>query len=187
MNWFYLVGVENDSFALAVAGYTSTVDFLKLLCGYKDETEYIVWNDLFDNLSQLALVLQNTDVFKEFKQFVIGLCKPALQRLGTSPKDGEGEIIINLNISWLGMFQLFTFHKIFNHIFWKLYETHFVYHPRSLCIVVAHTPHVTFGTIRWCWCSGWVSTSLQSTRRWHGTHSCWYSFFCLLVSSWVSH
>lgn len=83
------LGVENDLFALAVAGYTSTVDFLKLLTGYVDEVDYTVWSDLVTNLRQLAIIMQNTDVYKEFKQFVIGLCKPALEKLGTSPCEGE--------------------------------------------------------------------------------------------------
>jgi len=83
------LGIENDLFALAVAGYTSTVDFLKLLSGYVEEGDYTVWSDLVSNLSQLGVIMQCTDVFEKYKEFIKDMCKPALESLGCHPKDGE--------------------------------------------------------------------------------------------------
>lgn len=83
------LGIENDLFALAGAGETSAVDFLKLTLGYVDEMDYTVWNDLVGNIRQLALIMQSSENYKEFKTYVINLLKPALQKLGSCPIDGE--------------------------------------------------------------------------------------------------
>ena len=52
------VGIGSDMFALSIAGYTSTVEYLKLLAGYVEETDYTVWSDIVDNLIQLSVILQ---------------------------------------------------------------------------------------------------------------------------------
>jgi len=83
------LGIENDLFSLAVAGYTSTVDFLKLLTGYAQEADYTVWSDLISNLSQLGVIMQCTDVFSKYKEFIMELCRPALEKLGVEPKVSE--------------------------------------------------------------------------------------------------
>jgi len=101
------LGIENDLFALAVAGYTSTTDFLRLLSGYQEEADYIVWSDLISNLSQLGIIMQYTDVFDKYKEFIKQLCKPALEKLGIEAKEGEdhtASLLRSLLIARLGRY-----------------------------------------------------------------------------------
>ena len=84
------IGLENDLFALAVAGVSPTTCFLDLLSGYKEETDYTVWADLSGNLQRLSILIQNTNSFSSFKKFVISLCKPVASSLGWVPLEGEG-------------------------------------------------------------------------------------------------
>lgn len=84
------LGISNDMFSLSVAGYSETTNFLDLLSGYQNEDNYTVWADIDANLSNLAILMQNTDAFESFKQFVLKLYKPVADSLGWEPKDGEG-------------------------------------------------------------------------------------------------
>lgn len=59
------------------------------MLGYVEEGDYTVWSDLVSNLSQLGFIMQCTDVFDKYKDFIKELCKPALERLGVHPKEGE--------------------------------------------------------------------------------------------------
>lgn len=84
------LGVENDMFSLAVAGFSETENFLELLSGYQNEDNYTVWADIDGNLSRLSVLMQNTDNFDSFKDYVLKLYKPVADRLGWEPKEDEG-------------------------------------------------------------------------------------------------
>nr|XP_047138134.1 puromycin-sensitive aminopeptidase-like isoform X2 [Hydra vulgaris] len=86
------IGLENDLFALAVAGVSPTTNFLNLLAGYKEETDYTVWSDLSGNLHKLSIIIQNTNSFNAYKNFVISLCKPVATSLGWKPLEGEDHL-----------------------------------------------------------------------------------------------
>ena len=87
------LGIENDLFALSVAGVSSTVDFLNILSGYKNETNYTVWSDIDNNISSFGVIIQNTNYYKSFQDFVIRLYKPVLEKLGWDPRADDGRCI----------------------------------------------------------------------------------------------
>lgn len=55
------VGIVNDVFALASAGYCSTTHALELLSYYKGEDDTTVWTDIVKNLANLASVMYKED------------------------------------------------------------------------------------------------------------------------------
>ncbi|ESO94410.1 hypothetical protein LOTGIDRAFT_202512 [Lottia gigantea] len=88
------LGLEEDLFALSRAGFISTVDVLTVIEAYTNETVCTVWNTLSSNLSSLANILQYTEYFDIYKQFVRKLFKPIAQKLGWEDKTGVDEAIL---------------------------------------------------------------------------------------------
>uniref|UniRef100_A0A8C4QVC2 Aminopeptidase n=1 Tax=Eptatretus burgeri TaxID=7764 RepID=A0A8C4QVC2_EPTBU len=85
------LGIQNDLFALARAGY-STVEMLRILEAYVGETNYTVWCDISSNLSTLSGLFSGTDFYDSFLQYIIDLFTLIAQRLGWDPKQGEGHL-----------------------------------------------------------------------------------------------
>lgn len=55
------MGIVNDVFALASAGYGSTANALEILSYYKAEDDTTVWTDIVKNLAQLSSVMYKED------------------------------------------------------------------------------------------------------------------------------
>jgi len=101
------LGVENDLFALAVAGDCNTTDFFDILSGYRNEDNYTVWNDLDSHLSTLSIIIQNTDYLDAFKKFVLALYKPLGDKLGWDAQPEEDHstpLLRSLVINRLGKY-----------------------------------------------------------------------------------
>ncbi|XP_028392975.1 puromycin-sensitive aminopeptidase-like [Dendronephthya gigantea] len=99
------LGVQNDQFALARAGYSSTVNFLTVVDAFTNEPNYTVWNDVSTNLGKLATLLQYTEFNDSFKSFLRQLYKPVADILGWEPKADEGHLnalLRSLVIRFLG-------------------------------------------------------------------------------------
>lgn len=61
------LGLLDDLFAMVQAGHTSTVEVLKLLQAYEDETDYTVWSSISNILTKLGVLLSHTDCEDSFK------------------------------------------------------------------------------------------------------------------------
>ncbi|XP_078620093.1 puromycin-sensitive aminopeptidase-like isoform X4 [Branchiostoma floridae x Branchiostoma japonicum] len=86
------LGIQNDLFALAKSGVASTVDILRVMEAFVNESNYTVWSDLSANIASLATLLSGTDCYPQFKLFVQDLFKLVGEKLGWEPKDGEGHL-----------------------------------------------------------------------------------------------
>ncbi|CAH1790124.1 unnamed protein product, partial [Owenia fusiformis] len=86
------LGLQSDLFALARAGVASTVDVLKVVEAFQNETNYTVWSDLSSNLASLKVILQYTDYYDEYKRFARNLFSKVMQILGWDKKEGEGHL-----------------------------------------------------------------------------------------------
>ena len=84
------LSIENDLFALAIAGNSSTIDFLEILSGYTEERNYTVWSDLDSNLGQLSVILQNTEAFESYQSYIIKLYRPVFDEIGWDAQENEG-------------------------------------------------------------------------------------------------
>lgn len=78
-------------FLQAKAGQANTVDVLKVMEAFSNETNYTVWTELATNLGTLSKLLTNTDFGQLFKEFVKTLFTDIYQKLGWTPKDDEGK------------------------------------------------------------------------------------------------
>ncbi|XP_023932531.1 puromycin-sensitive aminopeptidase, partial [Lingula anatina] len=86
------LGLQNDLFALAMAGTISAVDVFKVLPAFETEDNYTVWSDLATNLANMAVPLQYTDFFDSFKAFGCKLFDKIAQKLGWDPKPKESHL-----------------------------------------------------------------------------------------------
>jgi puromycin-sensitive aminopeptidase len=81
----------NDAWATTLAGLTSLTDYLTLFDLLKDETDINVWTALIISCHHLHRIFDDKQevVFQECLRRVL---LPAVERLGSSPKDGESEL-----------------------------------------------------------------------------------------------
>lgn len=83
------LGLQNDFFALCRAGKVNTVDLLTLLNAFKSETNYTVWNSIDHCISELGLLMANTDFRDQFKAYGRALYSEIFKKLTWEPKSGE--------------------------------------------------------------------------------------------------
>lgn len=115
--------LQDDLFALVLAGKQSTVSFLKLLENFKNEDEFAVWNSICSRLTRVNLILSFTDIQPLFHTWGIRLLTPLYEKLGLNPKEGEsqGDILLrSLVLSKLADFN----EKSFAGEARKLFDTH---------------------------------------------------------------
>ena len=74
----------------ARAGVGSTVDVLRLLAAFSNETSYTVWESLVSTLSTFKKLFSYTDFYESFKSYAVEMFKPSLTRLGWEPRDSDG-------------------------------------------------------------------------------------------------
>ncbi|KAK5642103.1 hypothetical protein RI129_008270 [Pyrocoelia pectoralis] len=83
------LGLLDDLFAMVQAGQSSTVEVLKLLQAYVDETDYTVWSSVSNILTKLGVLLSHTDCEEQFKKFEKSLLCKVSKRLGWETLEGE--------------------------------------------------------------------------------------------------
>ena len=84
-------GFVDDSWAAAVGGQASVVDFLDLAQGFKGETELTVWQAIITGLGWCDRFLDGP-ARDRYRDEVRGLVRPAVDRLGWEPSEGESDL-----------------------------------------------------------------------------------------------
>ncbi|ORZ34473.1 aminopeptidase [Catenaria anguillulae PL171] len=102
------VGLVGDVFALAAAGYTSTVDALTLLKHFNKEDEYIALNIVAEKLAHLKTVwtTEPEEVTERLNALARSIFAPTARKVGWEFHDGEGQLDVllrTLAISVAGM------------------------------------------------------------------------------------
>lgn len=67
----FRLGLLDDLFAMVKAGKTNTVEVLKLLNAFEDESDYNVWSSIVNILMRLTQILSHTECKEEFKKVSI--------------------------------------------------------------------------------------------------------------------
>ncbi len=101
------LGVQNDCFALSIAGYFSGAKYLSLLNSYIDETDAIVWSDLSSNLNSINSLLELTDLNQSFNRYACNLYQKIGNHVGWESKPTENQLDIllrSITLSQLGDF-----------------------------------------------------------------------------------
>ena len=75
-------------------GYSTTTEYITLLKAYTEETDCYVWRDIILNLRKLLALFEKTNVYDEFKSFVINLLTPIAEKIGPVKSDNDGEFVI---------------------------------------------------------------------------------------------
>jgi puromycin-sensitive aminopeptidase len=83
-------GVVDDAWAAVLAGELTTVDFLGLAERFANETDLSVWERLVAALGSIDRFVEGP-AREAFRATVRGLVRPALDRLGPEPVDGESD------------------------------------------------------------------------------------------------
>ena len=73
-----------------------TVEVLKLVQAYVNEDNYTVWNDLARNLANIALLLQYTDYYNEYKAFARKLFEKVVAKVGWNATKDESKLSISV-------------------------------------------------------------------------------------------
>ena len=81
----------DDAWASVLAGDTPATAFLDLASGFSEETDPAVWATLVPALGALERLLDG-DARTAYQQWLQRLARPALQRLGWKPADGEDDL-----------------------------------------------------------------------------------------------
>lgn len=76
------LGLLGDAFEAAKAGYTSTLDALKLLEAYEGEDSTVVWDIIAGNLGSLKLVMNDDELRESIKPYIRKLTARQVERLG---------------------------------------------------------------------------------------------------------
>lgn len=100
------LGLLGDSFESAKAGYSSTVDSLKLLKSYANEDSAVVWDIITGGIGSIRLVMDTDEARKYLKPFVRNLTASQFKRLGweESPKDTHFDLLLRPSILGLASF-----------------------------------------------------------------------------------
>ena len=83
------LNIQDDLFALVQAGKASTVEILKLLDAYRNETEYPVWTSIISCLERINLLLAHTDFQDKYHVWGRKLLLPLHTQLGWEKKTDD--------------------------------------------------------------------------------------------------
>ena len=83
------LGLINDSFALARAGYTDTAKILRLLSAYKNEDSYAVWRDMATQLDDLDNLLYGQGFYPTFQEYIRSIFASVVKKVGWESKQSR--------------------------------------------------------------------------------------------------
>lgn len=92
LNTFDRFNLENDMYALAMGGFTSLVDYLRLLSdAFTNETDdELVWKDIESNIIRIATLFEyDPELYEFYRKFIIDFHQNLFQRIGLTATNNE--------------------------------------------------------------------------------------------------
>jgi hypothetical protein len=92
LNTFDRFNLENDMYALVMGGFTSLVDYLRLLLNaYVNELDdELVWKDIESNIIRIGTLLEyDKQLFDFYRKFVVFFHRNLYQRIGFTSNENE--------------------------------------------------------------------------------------------------
>jgi len=86
------IGLENDAFALSIAGVIPATQVLSLVKAFANESEYTVWEDICSHLLSVGFLLSSERFYADYERFVRNLLTPIKNVLGWDAKKGESDL-----------------------------------------------------------------------------------------------
>jgi puromycin-sensitive aminopeptidase len=96
------LGLQNDIYALARAGFVPATHFLSFVQAYKGEADATVWRDLSANLRSMEMLLFDESYLEEFRRYAKALYTRIRRSIGWEPKPEEGHLDSLLRTTVLG-------------------------------------------------------------------------------------
>jgi aminopeptidase N len=97
------LGLLSDAFEAAKAGYSSSVDALKLLEAYSNEDSSVVWDIMAAGLGSIRSVMDDESLRTSMKPFVSALVAKQLARLGWEETERDSHFDLLLRPVILGL------------------------------------------------------------------------------------
>ncbi|MDB5166742.1 MAG: puromycin-sensitive aminopeptidase [Candidatus Saccharibacteria bacterium] len=97
------LGLLSDAFEAAKAGYSSTLDALRLLEAYKDEPNTFVWDVITGALGSVRTVMRDEELREAMKPLGRELAEAQVHRLGWNAKPEENHFDTLLRPTVLGL------------------------------------------------------------------------------------
>ncbi|KAB7494800.1 Puromycin-sensitive aminopeptidase [Armadillidium nasatum] len=86
------LGVIDDLFAMVQAGYSSTVDVLRFLKSYEDETNYTVWASIHNITAQINQLVSHTSFQPLYQTFIRRILAKIFIETGWDSKPNENHL-----------------------------------------------------------------------------------------------
>ena len=86
------IGLQNDAYDLMRAGYLPATTLLELTSAYRGEEDATGWRMIADSLHDLETLVSSEPYLARFDAYVRDLFRPAGERSGWEPKEGEGHL-----------------------------------------------------------------------------------------------
>lgn len=97
------LGLLGDAFEAAKAGYSSTVDALKLMEAYKNEDSTVVWAIMAGGIGGIRVVMDDDEVRNGLKPYVKELTAKQVERLGWTEQESDSHFDRLLRPTALGL------------------------------------------------------------------------------------
>ncbi len=123
LNTFDRFNLENDMYALAMGGFTSLVEYLRLLLNaYVNEIDdELVWKDIESNIIRIGTLLEyDKQLFDFYRKFVVFFHRNLYQRIGFIANNNSDESIAR---GRLRCFLLVILGKMFEKYFLTLVDS----------------------------------------------------------------
>ena len=97
-------GLVADAKALAASGYTSTTNFFNLISGWKNESSFVVWDQILNSIGSLrsTWIFEPKEVQDALNKMSIDLVSGKLNELGWEIKPEDSFAIQRLKVSLFG-------------------------------------------------------------------------------------
>ncbi len=83
------LGMIRDAFDLAEAGYIKTSEALEFSLAYKNETEYIVWNEIVSGINNISNTFLSDSNEEKYKKYALSMISPLARKIGFYKKDAD--------------------------------------------------------------------------------------------------
>jgi aminopeptidase N len=97
------LGIIEDSFEAAKAGYESTVSTLELMQAYSNETSSVVWDVIASAIGSIRLVMEDDELRPDLKRYVRKLTTQQFDRLGWEEQKSDSHFDKLLRPTILGL------------------------------------------------------------------------------------
>jgi len=108
------LGIIRDIFALAEGGYIKTDEALEFSLSFKNEREYIVWEEISYGIDKIYNLISKEESARKYNDYALSLFSPIAKELGFEKVEGEDVSYTLLRILAISRASFYSDKKIIN-------------------------------------------------------------------------